>query len=178
MDIRAALIAIHRALVEREVEHALVGGLALAAHGASRATVGIDWIANGLRTEVIDELLRSSGYERVHLTHNVGNYVSRDPVKGRIDFLFVRRERGVAILRRATERAVFGETVRVADASDLIGLKVQAYSNNPSRRARDLADVDRLLEFGEVDLARVRDYFRLFDREKDLEELLAARAKR
>ena len=178
MDIRAALFAIHRGLVEREVEHALIGGFALAAHGAGRGSVSLDWIADGLRVDVIDELLRSSGYERVHLTHNVGNYVSRDPVTGRIDFLFVRRERGVAILRRATECAVFGETVRVVDASDLIGLKVQAYSNNPSRRVRDLADVDRLLEFGEVDLARVRDYFRLFDREQDLDELLAARAMR
>ena len=117
MDIRAALIAIHRALVEREVEHALVGGLALAAHGASRATVAVDWIADGLRTDVIDELMRRSGYERVHLTHNVGNFISRDPVKGRAEFLFVRRERGVAILQRAAEHAVLGETVRVADAS-------------------------------------------------------------
>ena len=107
----------------------------------------------------------------------MGNYVSRDPVKGRIDFLFARRERGVAILRRASEHAVLGEIVRVADAADLIGLKVQAYSNDPRRRNRDLADIERLLASGSVDLARARGYFRLFDREKELDELLATRAK-
>jgi hypothetical protein len=174
MDLRAALTSIHRGLVERDVEHALIGGMALSAHGAGRATADLDWIADGLRADRVDELLQSQGYEAIHRDQRVGNYLSRDPVKGRVDFLFVRRERGVAILNRAREHEVLGESVRVADASDLIGLKVQAYANNPRRRHEDLGDIARLLRFGDVDLARVRDYFRLFDRERDLDELLAS----
>lgn len=133
----------------------------------------LDWIADGRCSDTIDELLRSSGYERVHFTLHVGNYASPDPVKGRIDFLFVRRALGIAILRRASEHSVLGERIRVADASDLIGLKVQAYANDPRRRLRDLADIERLLRSAEVDRDRVREYFRLFDREKELDELLA-----
>jgi hypothetical protein len=63
--------------------------------------------------------------------------------------------------------------VRVVEAEDLIGLKVQSSSNDPSRRHRDLADVERLLRTAELDLGRVREYFRLFDREKELDALLA-----
>jgi hypothetical protein len=59
------------------------------------------------------------------------------------------------------------------DAADLIGLKVQGYSNDPRRRHQDMADIQRVLESApELDLERVRKYFRLFDREKDLDELL------
>ena len=62
----------------------------------------------------------------------------------------------------------------MVDPADLIGLKVQASSNDPSRRHRDLADIQALLRAApHVDLARVREYFRLFDREKELDALLA-----
>lgn len=40
-------------------------------------------------------------------------------------------------------------------------------------RARlDLADVQRLLDCADVDLDRTRDYFRMFDREPELDRLL------
>jgi hypothetical protein len=77
------------------------------------------------------------------------------------------------MLARAALHTILGAQVRVADASDLIGLKVQSSSNDPSRRYLDLADIDRLLRSATVDLARVRDYFRLFDREKELDALLS-----
>jgi len=172
MDLRAALIAIHRALSERTIQHALIGGLALSVHGAARATVDLDWIADGFRAHDVDALMHSSGYDVVHRTQNVGNYVSDDPVKGRIDFLFVRREHGTAILNRAADHEVLGEVVRVVEASDLIGLKVQAYANNPARMGREEADIERLLRFGNVNMARVREYFRLFECEHDLDRIL------
>ncbi len=174
MDLRNALLTIHQGLVERDVDHALIGGLALSVHGAGRATVDLDWLADGLRSDRVDELMLSEGYEAIHRNDNVGNYLSRDPVKGRIDFLFAHRERAVAILQRASAYEVLGERVRVADASDLIGLKVQAYANDPRRRHDDLGDIARLIRSGSVDLVRVRDYFRLFEYESDLDELVAA----
>lgn len=63
--------------------------------------------------------------------------------------------------------------LRAVDAADLIGLKVQASSNDPRRRHLDLADVEQLLRRAPaVDLDRVREYFRIFDREKELDALL------
>ncbi len=82
------------------------------------------------------------------------------------------------MLERARAHAVLGETLRGADAADLIGLNVQASSNDPSRRRRDLADIERLLQAGGIDLSRVREYFRLFDREKELDALLAGELER
>ena len=177
MDLQSVLIEIHEALLAAEIEHALIGGLALAAHGAARATVDLDWLAASERADEVDRIARDRGYECLHRSPNVANYASRDPARGRIDFLFARQAHGRAMLARATPRTILGRAIRVVDASDLIGLKVQASSNDPRRRHADLADIARLLDSAEVDLARVREYFRIFDREKELEALLAERSR-
>jgi hypothetical protein len=174
MDLRSVLLEIHAALDAEAIEHALIGGLALAAHGAGRATVDLDFIADGVRSDDVARLLAERGYECAHRNEYVGNFVSRDPIRGRIDFLFARRVHGRAILSRAAPHSVLGTTVRVVDASDLIGLKVQSSSNDPRRRPRDVADILNLMRSGNVDLARVREYFQLFDREKELDALLTA----
>jgi len=178
MDLRSVLLEIHGALSEARIAHALIGGLALAAHGAGRATTDLDLLAEGERAEDVDRILRERGYECLLRNEYVANYLGPTPERGRVDFLFARRTRGLAILARAVPHAILGASLRVVDASDLIGLKVQSLSNDPSRRHQDLADIERLLETAEVDLERVRDYFRLFDREKELDALLARERRR
>ena len=173
MDLRSVLVEIHTALRDASIEHALIGGLALAAHGAARATTDLDLLADAERADDVDRIVRARGYDCLHRTQEVANYASADRPKGRVDFLFARRPHGRAMLARAREHPILGESVRVVDAADLIGLKVQSSSNDPSRRHRDLADIERLLRAAELDLGRVREYFRLFDREKELDALLA-----
>lgn len=173
MDLRSVLLEIHTALREASIAHALIGGLALAAHGAGRATSDLDLLADGDRADDVDRILREHGFESLQRTPYVANYVAATPERGRVDFLFARLERGRAMLERAAVHTILGAPIRVADASDLIGLKVQSSSNDPSRRYLDLADIDRLLRRATIDLARVREYFRLFDREKELDALLS-----
>ena len=173
MDLRSVLVEIHTALRDTAIDHALIGGLALAAHGAARATTELDLLADAERADDVDRIVRAHGYDCLHRTQEVANYASADRPKGRVDFLFARRPHGRAMLARAREHSILGESVRVVDAADLIGLKVQSSSNDPSRRHRDLADIERLLRAAELDLGRVREYFRLFDREKELDALLA-----
>jgi predicted nucleotidyltransferase len=68
--------------------------------------------------------------------------------------------------------------VKVVQAEDLIGLKVQSSTNDPTRMALDVGDIDRLLATGQpLDLDRVREYFRLFDREAELDTLLTRRGR-
>jgi hypothetical protein len=172
MDLRSVLLEIHTALSEAEIAHALIGGLALAAHGAARATADLDLLADGDRAEDVDRILRERGYECLLRNPYVGNYLGPTPERGRVDFLFARRTRGRAILDRARPHAILGASIRVADASDVIGLKVQSSSNDSTRRHQDLADIERLLRSATLDLERVREYFRLFDREKELDALL------
>jgi predicted nucleotidyltransferase len=173
MDLRSALIEIHTTLREAGIAHALIGGVALAAHGAARATVDLDLLADGARADDVDRILRERGYRCLHRSEHAANYASDEPARGRVDFLFARRAYGTGMLARAVSVRVLGESIRVVDASDLIGLKVQASSNDPTRRHRDLADIEQLLRVAQVDLERVREYFRLFDREKELDALLA-----
>ena len=173
MDLRSVLIEIHTALREADIAHALIGGVALAAHGAARATVDLDLLVDGERAGEVDQILRERGYRCLYRSEFAANYASEAAAKGRVDFLFARRAYGKAMLARAAAVRVLGESIRVVDASDLIGLKVQASTNDPSRRHRDLADIEQLLRAAHVDLDRVREYFRLFDREKELDALLA-----
>jgi hypothetical protein len=177
MDLRNVLLEIHGALRVAQIGHALIGGLALAAHGAARATVDIDWLAEGERDGDVDRILRERGYACLHRSPHAANYAAELPERGRVDFLFARQAYGRAMLARAAAREILGQSIRVVDAADLIGLKVQASSNDPRRRHLDLADIARLLEAADLDLARVREYFRIFDREKELDALLAERSR-
>ncbi len=168
-----------RGLVEEfgrmEIVHALIGGLGMAAHGIVRATQDIDLLVVGEARERVDRIMRARGYQALYLSENVANYASRDATRGRVDFLFARRTATRAMLDRARTHRVLGDLeLRVVDAADLIGLKVQSSSNDPRRYNLDLADITRLLSVvGPDDLERVREYFRLFDREKELDALLA-----
>jgi len=175
MDLRTALLSFHQACRRERIDHALIGGLALAAHGAPRATADLDFLADGARCEDLDRVLCDAGYEALHRSENAANYAASDPARGRIDLLFARHAYGRAMLARAPHQPVLGTALKVVDAADLIGLKVQSSSNDPSRRRRDLADIEALLRTGDVDLHRAREYFRLFDREKELDSLLADR---
>jgi hypothetical protein len=67
----------------------------------------------------------------------------------------------------------FGE-LRVVSLEGLIAFKLQGLVNDP-RRSQDLEDIRALLEAncGTVDLSLVRRYFRLFDKEELLDELLS-----
>jgi len=176
MDLRSVLERVTRKLRDAGIVHALIGGLALAAHGVVRATADLDLLVDGGRSDDVHRILTGLGYDCLHRSEHAANYASDDPEQGRVDFLFARREYGRAMLLRARPDATRpDDSLPVVDAADLIGLKVQASSNNPGRRRLDLADIQRLLECApEVDFVRVREYFRLFDREQELESLLEA----
>jgi hypothetical protein len=69
-------------------------------------------------------------------------------------------------------------SLKVLEPEDIIGLKVQSATNNPDRAAVDMDDIRRLLAtWPELDLGRVREYFRIFDREADLDRILEAVAR-
>jgi hypothetical protein len=175
VDLRGVLLRLCGEFTEASIDHALIGGLALAARGVIRATQDVDFMVAGDAALRTDAVMNRLGYRALHRSENVANYESGDPVQGRVDFLFARRPYACAMLERAEALPVLGgAAVRVLDRADLIGLKVQAAVNDPRRLRRDFADIASLLERREgVDLDRVREYFRLFDLEHELDQLLA-----
>jgi hypothetical protein len=175
MDLAAVLEQVAAALGRAGIAHALIGGVALAAHGVQRATVDVDFLVDGARADELHELMTDLGYRSIHRGEHAANYVSDHLERGRVDFLFAHRAYARRMLERARPARAAGRTrIMVVDVEDLIGLKVQASSSDPARRLGDTADIERLLRSARgIDLTRVREYFRIFEREKELDVLLA-----
>ena len=149
----------------------LIGGLALSAHNVVRATQDIDFLVDGNDAERIHRLLLGLGYECIHRSGDAANYLRGS--EG-LDLLYAHRPAARELLDSAIERETAMGKLRVVDAEGLIAFKLQGYGNDP-RRLRDLDDIRELISRNRegLDLDRVRGYFRLFDREALLDELLA-----
>ena len=153
-----------------DARFALIGGLALASHKVIRATQDIDLLTDSEKAEDIDRELIALGYHCLHRSADAGNYLRGDE---RVDFIYASRPGARGLLSNATSvQTAFGE-VRVVSAEGLIGLKLQGFVNNP-RRTQDLEDIKALVAANRqaLKMDEVREYFRLFNREALLEEIL------
>jgi hypothetical protein len=167
----AQLAEVSRALNAADLSFALIGGLALSAHRVPRATVDVDLLLAGADTSKADAVLLRLGYQQIYATSNVANYLRGQE---RVDVLFAVRPAAQRLLAEAkTVESPYGN-LPVVSAEGLIGFKVQALVNDPSRR-QDVADIQALLKHNRatLDMNEVRGYFRLFNREELLDELLA-----
>lgn len=149
---------------------ALIGGLALAMHQVVRATRDVDFLADADDADWLHEALLALGYRCVHRGEDAANYLRED--EG-LDLLYAHRPTARRLLAEASERSTVMGPLRVISAEGLIGFKLQALVNAPSR-ARDLDDIRALLraQRGRLDMAEVQAYFALFDRTEMLDELL------
>lgn len=150
---------------------ALIGGLALAAHRVVRATRDVDFLVLAEDADPMHALLLDLGYRCVHRSEDAANYLRGSDG---FDLLYARRPIARQLLQQATVRTTPFGTLRVVGAEGLIGFKLQALCNDPGR-LRDLDDIRQLLRTNRenLDLAEVRGYFSLFDRESLLDDLLA-----
>jgi hypothetical protein len=69
--------------------------------------------------------------------------------------------------------------VRVLNPHDIIGLKVQAMANDPSRKHREIADMESILEIHHqnIDWKKLRSYFELFNLTETFDQLRQRYAK-
>ena len=168
-QIEEAVSALDRA----GVRFALIGGLALAPHKVVRATQDVDLLIDSDLANAVDLAFTALGYRCIHRSADAANYVRNNQ---RIDFLYAHRPIARELLSTAPEfHTPFG-TLRVISAEGLIAFKLQGWSNNP-RRTQDLEDIRALIRANRntLQMQQVREYFRLFDREPLLEEILSER---
>src|SRR5207244_10698029 len=126
---------------------ALVGGLALPSHGAQRATGDVAFLAEATGSDALHGALLAAGARCLHRSADAANYAAARSRLAPLDFIYARRERALDMLQRARTRPLRGaRRVPVVDAEALIGLKLQALVNAPSRRAQEEADIRALLE--------------------------------
>ena len=122
------------------------------------------------KAETIDAELLRLGYRCVHRGPDAANYARGD--EG-LDLLYASRPIARRLLVNAAELQTGLGRIRVVSAEGLIGFKLQALVNEPGR-TQDLEDIRMLLgaHVASMDMEEVREYFRLFDRETLLDELL------
>lgn len=150
---------------------ALIGGVALAAHEVVRATRDVDFLVDAVDADRIHAALTGLGYRCVHRSADAANYRRED--EG-LDLIYAHRPESQRLLAASTERDTALGRVRVVSAEGLIGFKLQALINDPSR-LRDKDDILALLRLHStrLNMKEVRGYFELFGRAELLDEWLA-----
>lgn len=153
-----------------DARFALIGGLALASHKVVRATQDVDLLVESEKADAIGGELGRLGYRCLHRSSDAANYVRGDE---RLDLLYASRPIARRLLASARELATSLGNFRVVSAEGLVGFKLQAFVNEPSR-GQDLEDIRALLRANgaTLDMEEVRSYFRLFERETLLDEIL------
>ncbi len=158
------------------IRYALMGGFALHAAGYSRATRDIDVLILKEDMPKVKKFLLSIGYDVAHESEDVINFTGAMTELGQIDFLLAHRCYTKKMLQRARECDILHRQfkVKVITPEDVIGLKIQSSTNDPGRHSRDLADIEEILKrhVDTLDLELLREYFSLFEREHELNELL------
>ncbi len=169
MDFRVVTENLLSAFKNGGVRYALMGGYAMGLWGAGRATVDIDFLVNRDDLEKVDSIMSALGYECKYKSENVSQYISPLNIFGEVDFLHAFRETSLEMINRAEEREISGGAlkIKVVRPEDLIGLKLQAVKNDPSREQIDMADIESLvsLRAGNFDWSLTENYFKLFDME-------------
>ena len=146
MDFKAVISSLLKRFDEQGLRYGLMGGFALGIWGVARATADLDFLVHRPDMEKVDSVMREMGYECKFRSENVSQYVSPLKVFGEIDYLHAFRQVSLEMLARAEEKDIFGGEmkIRVLRPEDLIGLKLQAIKNNPSRKDIDMWDIKAL----------------------------------
>jgi hypothetical protein len=176
MEFFRVLPELCRGLDDRSVRYALIGGFGMAMRGVQRATLDLDFILALEDLDTADEVLSGLSFQRYFHSDNVSHY-RRDDQAWRVDLLHAFRKPAMAMLDRAERLAIEGgPNVPVAAVEDIIGLKVQALSNDPTRLEQDWLDIRLLVraagELGQsLDWELIQQYFDLFGKQALLKTL-------
>lgn len=159
---------------KNKIDFALIGGHALIFAGVERTTVDIDFAVLLEQSDIVDGIMKKYGYKALHRTQDVANYSSQFAEFGQVDFLFAHRKYALQMLKRAEPKEIFGFKIKIVKPEDLIGLKVQSSSNDPQRYHKDMSDVEEIISknIKSLDLELVKEYFKLFEKEKELTAIL------
>jgi len=178
VNLKEVLKTLINKFYERKIDFVLSGGLALSTMSIFRFTKDIDFVVPEESKATIHDIMTGIGYERQDFSSDeIVSYLSPLKVFGQVDFLFARRKYTKAMIQRAVKMTVFeGEyNVKTLLPEDLIGLKIQAISNDPENRYLiDAPDIQRLLALHQdkMDMKLIREYFKIFDKEHLLDEWL------
>lgn len=166
MDFKTVTSNLLTAFEQEHISYALIGGFAVSLWGYQRATVDIDFLVNSNDMEKVRHIVEGMGYRCIHASENVSQFLSDDKRQGKLDFLHAFRPASLLMLEHSKLKTIFDgeQTIPVVIPEDLIGLKIQALNNDPSRSLLDMADIEALMKiFGSaLDWTQIERYFELF----------------
>jgi hypothetical protein len=175
MDFAKALRIVASGLEDVEAPWAVIGGLALAVHGAGRFTRDLDIVTEYRVQDHLISHLETLGYGTLHRSRGYSNHVHSDAEKGRIDVVYVEGETARILFSEAERREILpGLEALVPKPEHLVAMKVLAAKNDPTRRLQELADIAGLLRARGIAPDVVRPYFERHGLLKDWEEIRAS----
>ena len=176
MDFEAVFILLLQNFEKYKIRFALIGGFALHTAGLSRTTQDIDFLIAKEDMPKVKQFMLSAGYEALHESEDITNFAGKLKELGQVDFLHAHRKYTKKFLEDAQEKDILNGKfkIRVITPEAQIGLKVQSSSNDPKRYHQGIADIESLMQAnaGRLDLNALREYFALFNRELEFEEIL------
>lgn len=175
MDFLSILNKVIKDFEKAEIRYALIGGFALGLWGVVRATADLDFLVNKESLIQIKNIMSKYGYKCFYESENVSQYDSDNSILGELDFLYAFRAPSLAMLDRAVKKRVFEEklSLNVLIPEDLIGLKIQAFVNNPKRKLLDGNDIEELIKYNLaiINWDIIHRHFLLFNLEKNYQVL-------
>jgi hypothetical protein len=146
------------ALKKVNIEHALIGGIALSCLGLNRATSDVDLIIDGEKKELAKKALKEEGFILKLETKEVIHFSGL----GFLDILLANRPLSKEMLKNSSNKTKLG--IKCLQAEDIIGLKIQAYKNNPKRELQDKADIKKLFEITKnINVEKIKKYADIFN---------------
>jgi hypothetical protein len=169
MNFLRELSLLAEAFEEKNIRYALIGGLALSMRGVQRATLDIDFLLLSEDLPQAHAMLVDLGFERHFYSENVSHYLSIRAPRVRLDILHAFRHVSLSMIARADFLPwPTGICVPVATIEDLIGLKVQAFCNDPERFPHDWSDILLLTQYAQQNQLRlnwklIQEFFEIFE---------------
>jgi hypothetical protein len=147
----------------------------MGALGILRSTMDLDFLVDARDLLKIEKILKQYDYECIFKTENVSQYVSDIKIFGTIDFIHAFRKISLVMIKRSKYLPVFDGklNIRVVIPEDIIGLKLQALVNDPTRTNREYADIEAIMTDNKepLDWNLIEEYFSLFEQQEKYEEI-------
>lgn len=145
-------------LIDQKIDFAVIGGMALTVHGQARATADIDFLVSSMPDAVdCGDPRYMEKFQFYRAKSSTGSTLTVDSKRnGQIELLLADNDMRRHAVSTAGSARIAGVDVPVVSAAALIGLKIQAFVNNPNRK-QDRPDVLSVLETSNPDLSGILD---------------------
>jgi hypothetical protein len=177
MDFHLVRSTLLKEFDESEIKYAIIGGFALGLWEVTRATIDMDFLLLIDDLPKAEKILKKFSYKETYKSENVTQWVSNLAPYGQVDILIAFRKISRRMLDRRVRKSLGGDfNTYTLPPEDLIGLKLQALVNDPSRVSQEKADIASLLSARKksgqaIDWGILQEYFTLFDKVDQLEAL-------